>query len=296
MSKPIVLGLLLVIPLVADAKPKPKGNAKVHIDRAAKAHKDGKYQVALSELETAYSIDPQPKLLYAIGQVHAKLGNCTAAVSHYEKFIASTKDKAKQEVVKQAITACKSKEPEKEDKDAVFRHKKPPAEDLPTAEPKKIESTEKAEPKEIEPKPEPKAEPAPEPKEELPPPTAPEPSPRAERDTLRIDGHKPWYRDWLGNGLVIGGVGVSVASVFLYKGALDDLDAAEKSSMLSDYNKYVDSAHDKRTYTIIVAGAGVTLIAAGILRYATRSTGEEAHSVSVAPTQGGGLITWSGGF
>jgi hypothetical protein len=54
----IVLALLAVIPLTADAKPKGKGKgkgkdkakvtAKVHMDRAAKAHKAGQFDVALS--------------------------------------------------------------------------------------------------------------------------------------------------------------------------------------------------------------------------------------------------------
>lgn len=298
MSKTLLIGLLVAVPLAAQAKPKAKGktNAKVHVDRAAKAHQAGKYQVALSELETAYSIDPQPKLLYAIGQVHAKLGNCTQAVSHYEKFLATIKDKAKQEVVKQAISACKSKEPEKpekEDKDAVFRHKKPAQDELPTAEKTEDKKLEKTEEKKLEePKPEPPQEPRPEPAPVVPEPVREAPPPEPRRDEAT-----PWYRDWLGDTLVLGGVGVSVASYFVYQSALSDLDNAEAARELAQYERSVDSAHEKRTYTIILAGAGATLVAAGVLRYLTRDTGHhESPGVSIVPAQGGGLITWSGGF
>src|SRR6185503_10681618 len=124
-------------------------------------HKAGKCDVALTELQAAYAIDPQPKLMYAIAQVYAKLDKCEEAIEHYEKFNAATKDKSKQAVVQQAIDACKQKladaKPDKPEKgDGVFRAKKPPADELPTADVKdpKVEATPEAKPEETKPEPE----------------------------------------------------------------------------------------------------------------------------------------------
>ena len=108
---------LALAPLAADAKPfrknKGKGNAKIeakkHMDKGAKAHKDGNFDVALTELQAAYALDPQPKLLFAIAQVQVKLDNCPDAIANYEKFLATEKSKQKQAVVKQAIEACNQK-------------------------------------------------------------------------------------------------------------------------------------------------------------------------------------------
>ena len=72
-------------PSLADAKK----DAKVHLDKAAAAHKAGRYDDARKELEIAYTLDPQPALLYAIGQVHVMQGQCPQAITFYERFLES---------------------------------------------------------------------------------------------------------------------------------------------------------------------------------------------------------------
>jgi len=282
---------MLVMPLAAEAKPKPKSAAKPHIEKATKAHKAGNFQLALDELETAYAIDPQPKLLYAIAQTHAKLDNCPQAITYYEKYLATITDKAKQEVVKQAISSCKGKAaaaPPAEDKDAVFRkHKDEPAAEEPKPEPEPAEPVKAPPPPEPAKPPEPAPPPAPVAKEPAAAPLVQEP--------VVVHHRSHWYSDVLGDALVIAGVGAGVGGAILYSSAVSDLDAAEKSSSLMGYQDLVDSAHQKRTYTIILGGGGLALVAAGILRYATRDTGE-SHAVAIVPTSGGGLITLSGGF
>jgi hypothetical protein len=108
-SSHVVLALSLVATTAA-AGPKPdaKKEAKVHIDNATKAHAAGKFDVALAELRAAYKLDPQPDLLYAMGQVYSKLGRCTDATESYEKFRTAKKDDpAIAKVVDEAIAACK---------------------------------------------------------------------------------------------------------------------------------------------------------------------------------------------
>ena len=277
------LSILLATLATADAKPKPKGKAGVdaHMERAAKAHKAGKFDVALDELKAAYALDPQPKLLFAIAQVHAKLDDCVAAIEHYEKFLDAEKDKAKRTVVQQAIDACKQKLADK------------PAPAAPTP----VEAATQPPPVETSPAP-PPVEPAPPPKAAPPaPPVVVEPV-RSEPAVAVSAGrtHSPWYRDVLGDALVLGGVGAGVASSLVYRGAQSDLDAAEDATSLADYHDRRDSAEGKQLVSVVLAAGSVALVAGGIARYVLRDDGRETHRVAITPLVDGGLITWSGGF
>lgn len=335
--------ILIVIAAVtaADAKPKTnrstvgtKGTVKAHMDRAAKAHKAGKFKVALEELEAAYAIDPQPKLEFAIAQVQQKLAQCDDAIGHYEKFLATIKDKAKQAVVEQAIDACKkklAKEDEKDDKVAisddknkpdggVFRKSKPPADQLPTTGAKPaveakpaIEATPAVETKPAV-APTPAVETAKPPKDELPP-LPPEPMPAKPATPPpaaepRVENAAPiasvsaqpapakhhWYNDPLGDALVVTGIAAAVGSVIMYRGAQSDLDKAEAAQNLTGYRDYHDQAEKKQLYTFVLGGAGIALISAGVIRYALHDRHKEAAGVALVPGNGGGLVTWSGGF
>ena len=67
MRKLATLMFVLAAAGAADAKPKAKGNVKVHMDKAAKAHKAGKFDVALTELpERAAAADRVMRGLSAV--------------------------------------------------------------------------------------------------------------------------------------------------------------------------------------------------------------------------------------
>jgi len=312
MRKLATLLFVLAATSPVDAKPKPKASVKAHMDKAAKAHKAGKFDVALSELQAAYAIDPQPKLLFAIAQVYAKLDNCEAAIEHYEKFSAATKDKDKQAVVQQAVEACKKKleekaaaKPDKPDKgEGVFRAKKPADDQLPTAD---VKPEPKPEPK-VEATPTPPGEPPVETKpaeehkpeikafEDPPPPAKPAPVPVPVATVTAQPTTKAWYRDVIGDALVISGVGATITSVFTYRSALDELDEADHATALADYDTHRHNAERKQLYTWALAGGGLALVTAGVLRYSLRNSRREASGVAIVPSDRGGLITWSGGF
>src|SRR5688500_4060590 len=197
MTKLATIALVLFVASTADAKPKPKpkGKASVqsHMERAAKAHKEGKFEVALEELQAAYKIDPQPKLVYAIAQGYAKLDKCTEAIEHYEELIAKTKEKDKHAVAREAIDACKQKpeanpkaEQPEETESSVFRDRKPPESELPTSEANVEASAQTT----VETKP---IEPAPE-KEPPPPPVRSEPPSATMTTTATVTTtYSPWY-------------------------------------------------------------------------------------------------------
>lgn len=268
------LPIIAIVACAAAANAKPfRESANSHIDKATKAHKAGKFDVALTELQAAYDIEPQPKLLFAIAQVEAKLGNCDSAIEHYNQFLATTKDKAKQSVVKQAIAACKPKV-EAPPPAAVVEEAPPPPEPTPT----------------------PVVEPPPPPPPQPTPPPKPAPVVVAPPPVATITTKRPFYRDILGDVLVLGGVAAGVVSFVEYRGAVADLDDAEAAPSLADYNRLVDDAHSKRNLSLMLAGGSAVLLVAGVVRFAVHGGGETRTNVAVVPTTSGGLITWSGGF
>lgn len=107
---------------------------------------------------------------------------------------------------------------------------------------------------------------------------------------------RPFYRDLLGDVLVVGGVALGVASFVEYRGAVSDLDDAESAPSLDAYNDLVSSAHDKRNISLALAGAGAAFFISGVVRFAVHGGGETRTTVAVVPAKSGGLITWSGGF
>lgn len=106
--KHLLVSALVALPLVAFAGPKEKKEAQKHIEAATEAHQAGKYDVALTELQAAYALDPQPDLLYAMGQVDVKLGKCDDAVTSYERFLATNPPAEPSAAAKEAIDTCKT--------------------------------------------------------------------------------------------------------------------------------------------------------------------------------------------
>jgi tetratricopeptide (TPR) repeat protein len=269
--------LLLAISLVsATAFAGPKQEAKKHIDKAMKAHADGKFDVALTELRAAYKLDPQPDLLYAMGQVYSKLGHCTDATDSFEKFRKAKKsDPTIGKVVDEAIAACKPSDTPFQDTHATTG----PTDAAKTE--SKVEAPPPVEP--------PKAEP--------PPPVEP---PKAEPLPVKpmppVATSSPWYGDAIGDALVVGGVAAIVVAGVEYSGARSSVDDASNATTLAQYNKSLDDAHSKRTVSLIVGGAGAALIAGGLVHYMFHSKQTETHGVAIVPTGDGAMLTWSGGL
>lgn len=89
----------------------PAREAKEHFQLASAAHKAGRFRDALKELMLAYALEPRPELLYAIAQVHVKLGECPQAISFYERFLASNPKAEHASRANAAITICKTNPP-----------------------------------------------------------------------------------------------------------------------------------------------------------------------------------------
>jgi len=109
MSKLLVVAALALLPRAASAD--PKAEAKQHVDKAMKLHGEGKLAETLDELKTAYALDPQPELLYAMGQIHVGLGQCAQAITYYERYLATKPEPGTANAAKEAIEACKTNPP-----------------------------------------------------------------------------------------------------------------------------------------------------------------------------------------
>jgi len=273
------LAIVAALLFASQAHATPRNTAKAHVDKAMKAHKQGKFDVALDELKAAYALDPKPDLLFAIAQVYVKLDKCEDAISYYEKFDAVTKDAQAKQVVAQAIDACKAK-----------IAPKPP--DPPPPDPALTN-----------PQPDPTPPPQPDPISQ-PPNPQPDPGPvgHSPDDPFaagRSDkpNRSPFYKDKVGDVLVVGGVAAGVVGLVMWRGAVGDLDDAEKASTLDGYNDKVDSAHSKRTISVIAGAAGAALVTVGIVRFVTHGKKkQETARVGLVPTTDGGLVTWLGRF
>jgi tetratricopeptide (TPR) repeat protein len=107
----VSLSIALVLAIGGSALADAKQDAKVHLDAAAAAHQAGRYDEARKELEIAYTLDPNPALLYAIGQVHVMQGQCPQAITFYERFLESKPSEAQAAKAREAIETCRRLQP-----------------------------------------------------------------------------------------------------------------------------------------------------------------------------------------
>lgn len=78
--------LLPMLP-AAHAAPAIKSEAKAKLTKGGELYKQGRYDDAVSEFLTGYSIDPAPVFLYALGQAERKKGDCAKANEYYKSFL-----------------------------------------------------------------------------------------------------------------------------------------------------------------------------------------------------------------
>jgi tetratricopeptide (TPR) repeat protein len=246
----LAIAILVAAPLVAHADDS-KALAASHIAHAQKLHEDKQFAAALDELKTAYALDPQPQLLFGMGQLHVQLGQCAEAITYYQRFIATKPSAELSAQASEAIDACKTNPP-------------PPVDTTPT-------------------------EPSP-PTTTTTPPTPPPPEPPASH----ADVVSPWYADYVGDGLVAGGVVVGVTSLLVYRAALADRDDADS---IKGYQAYADAlahASSVRTEALVLGAAAIGLAAAGAVHIVLHDS--HSSAVQIGATAGGAAVTWTGRF
>jgi len=258
----VLLAALLTLS-TRDARGDTAADIAKHVEAAKAAFAEERYTDAIAEFRAANALKPDPKIVYSIAQAQRLAGDCKGAIESYQEFL-TTKPEAKlKEYSETNIAQCKKE---------LASQPTPPVEPTPTP---VVEPT----PTPVEPTPTPVVEPTPMP-------TQPEPPP---------EGGRPWYRDWIGNALVIGGVaGIAVGATFFVSGR----NAASKVNDASDHESFLEardaasSALTKQRIGLGAAAVGVGLVVGGVLHY--KMSGKREVRVTAVPTAGGAAIVVGG--
>ena len=224
-------------------------DARTHYDRGLKLYQRHAYDDAIAELRAGLAIDPQPEILYALGQAERRRGHCDRAVEYYQSCLALVKDPAAIAAVKVQIERCNVQQGDtKEEAELPGPDPFAPSAPQPARTPPSAR---------VPAPPQPPPAPALQAPAPVPPatPTAVAPAPRRHR----------WQRDALGLSLV--GVGVAAAATggALFGVAESRLDAAADS-----YQMYADarSAPTLRAVGIGGLALGGVLVVIGVVRLA----------------------------
>lgn len=102
--------LLLVSLLLAGAGRAEAGDhAARHLRRAALAeYQAGDYAAAARDFRASYDLDPEPELLYALGQSLRLAGDCQAAIEAYNDFLIRLPDDAQAIAAREKIQVCEA--------------------------------------------------------------------------------------------------------------------------------------------------------------------------------------------
>ncbi|MFN0250639.1 MAG: tetratricopeptide repeat protein [Kofleriaceae bacterium] len=79
------------------------------LGRAVKALEDGRLTEARDLFRTAYELNPQAKVLFALGQVEFNLDNFAAAVDYYQRFLDTNPEPREAALAQQAIGAARAR-------------------------------------------------------------------------------------------------------------------------------------------------------------------------------------------
>jgi len=252
--------LIVALALVSSsalAAPK-SGPAKKAFDKGVKAYTAGNYQAAADAMSRSYDLVKDPETLFAWAQAERKLENCDKAIELYNELLVYELPAANKQVIDTQIGECKQ---------ILAAKQQPPAKE-----------------------PEPPAAAGPSAAGE----TAEAPADKPEPVAATPEG-RPWWKDPVGDGLVLAGVaGLVVGGIELSSAASADSSKSHATSY-TDFKKLDDQATSDGRTGVIAAGVGGALVVVGVVWYATHRDHRE-HTVTgwVAPTGGGLAIT--GGF
>lgn len=253
----LVITALTVIASSRRASGDPKAEAKQHVDRATELHEQGKFAQALDELKTAFSLDPKPELLYAMGQIHLTLGQCTQAVTYYERYLATKPSPSTANAAHEAIEVCKSNPP-------------------PFADSARARSAGSSPRSAIDQ-----------------PPQQGRSAPLPPKPEAAAASERAWYGDYIADAMVAGGVAAGLVGTFEYRSAVRTRDRADTATNFQSYVDLIDRAHSQRVTAVAFGIAGAALVAAGGLHYVITER-RARHTIAIAPSNGGGIVTWIG--
>ena len=235
------LAALAALALAAPAAAAPKGaKAKVEFDRGVAAYQKQNYAAASEALAASFKIEPDPETLFAWAQSERQLERCEKSIELFGKLLDFNLPAENKKVVQEKIDECK----------AIISARQP------AKQPEK--QPEKQPAKQPEKQPEP-----PGPSDAVAPPPVEQPRPGPERS--------PWWKDPIGDGLVVVGVaGLGVGGYYLMSAKQAE---ADSKKLDGDFKEKDALAEKHGKIGTIAAAAGGVLLVGGIVRYATRGGG-----------------------
>jgi tetratricopeptide (TPR) repeat protein len=266
----LVLSVLVFATGMAEARPKtdPKlaREAKKHLKAGLKHEKRGKLDKAIEELQIAYSLDPDPGVLFHLAEAHNAKKEYKEALYYYRQYQKEDPKGAKKREVAAIIDALAAMEQEAGQKPEAAPpadKQPPPAEAAPPA-----------------PEPAPVPEPAPGP--DL---TARAPEEGGGGGGLRVSAYIA-----AGAGVVLLGTGGYFAWVaHKREGELSDLFDGE-GQWSPDYQDKWDQGESARTKAIWLSAAGGAALATGVVLYLLDRRSERSVEVGAVPHAGGGEV------
>jgi len=273
----ISLAALLALAAPVLAAPRARG-AKAQFAKGVAAYRKDDYAGASAAFGKSYAVEADVETLFAWAQAERKRGDCEKASELYGKLLVSKLPAANKTVVRDQLEECKRII-------AVDQVAARAAADKATAERAEADRARQAEAD--------RAAKADAEREARASSDRATPLPPTEPPV--VANRSPWYKDGLGDTLValgIAGGGVCVAMLMSSHAA--EADSKGPSLTYQQFIALDDKATSRGTLGVIAGGAGAGLILLGVIRYATRSTGDEATNVKTNVTAwlggaGGGL-------
>jgi hypothetical protein len=248
------LATLAALALASPAAAAPKGaRAKKDFDRGVAAYQKQNYAAASEALAASFKAEPDAETLFAWAQSERQLEHCEKSIELFTKLLDFNLPVENKKVIQGKIDECKALVPAKPAAPA----EKPAA----PAEKPAAPAEKPAAPAEKQPAPT-------GPSEAAKPPPAESPGSGPERS--------PWWKDPIGDGLVVAGVvGLGVGGYFLMsaKSASDDLSGTPPPPSEAKFQELKDKADSRGKIGVIATAAGGVLVVGGIVRYMTRGGG-----------------------
>jgi tetratricopeptide (TPR) repeat protein len=83
--------------------------------KALQSYQEGKYAQAAREFRAAHALDPDPEMLYALGQALRLAGDCAGAIQAYQAFLEGAERPDQKSAAREKIEFCRAQLPAEPD-------------------------------------------------------------------------------------------------------------------------------------------------------------------------------------
>ena len=274
---------VLLAALPATAAP-TRPDAKKLFEKALTLYQSGDFKAAVDALGKSFKLQADPDTLFAWAQAERKLGDCAKAIELYDKLLKYDLPAENRDAVNDSRTECqaivsgasKPDDTPPPSTDTPPDTGTPPPTDTPPTPPPTTGGNDQPQAKDGD---------TPFAKQQQ----------KAEGGAQNVGGGHAWWKDPVGDALVVIGLGgVGVGAAFLVSASKANSD--EKSATtFGDAETLKNRAHDQGQLGVIATGAGAAFVAGGIVWYVTHRHHDDKPAMTgwLAPSGGGIAIAGS---